>query len=234
MRRLYTALLALILLGALVGCGGAAPAAESAPTASVAEGALLTVDEALTRGADAERVVVVGVLLAYPDALRLTSGVELGAQSVAPRAGAQTLLVQGTPPSGLELSRGGIAYGAARVVGRLVQGEGGLTLEASDIKPLQPISVALGDLGASPAIYQGQIIVLEGTLIVSEGEALLVDSVGPGGVPDANAAQIKIQTPLSSQLLATLTPQGALQIGPARLLGLWRGKELIALWSETP
>ncbi len=130
----------------------------------------------------------------------------------------------------------GSEYGVVRATG-IVQltVDGVRQLQPSAVKVIAPASVSIGDLQANSATYSGQVVALKGTLIIKPGAALLVDSVGPGGVPDTTAVQLKIAQPFADTALVAQLPEqsGELRYGPIAAVGLWSGQSLTIFWATS-
>jgi hypothetical protein len=114
-----------------------------------------------------------------------------------------------------------------------VTADGVRQMQPTAVKILAPTSLILGELLANSATYQGQVVEIKGTLIIKPGAALLVDAVGPGGVPDASANQIKIAQ--ANDALIEQLPEGSgeLRYGSASVVGLWRGQSLTIFWATS-
>jgi hypothetical protein len=79
--------------------------------------------------------------------------------------------------------------------------------------------------------YDGQFVRVKGNLLVSGENALLVEELGPGGVPPVLAHQIKLAEPVrDKQLLARLAASngGKARYGRVEIEGFWRSGELLA------
>ncbi|WP_110513292.1 hypothetical protein [Herpetosiphon llansteffanensis] len=107
-------------------------------------------------------------------------------------------------------------------------------LEPITVKPIEPTNISLGELNQNLAVYNNQVLRLNGTLLLKDQAALLVEEVGSGGVPTANAAQITVaQIPSQSPLIQQLpNQQGNIRYGPISLVGMLRGKTLHVFWVE--
>jgi hypothetical protein len=80
-------------------------------------------------------------------------------------------------------------------------------------------------------LYEGQAVQLTGQLLLSGDSALLVERVGPGGIPATEALQLKLATPPRDPALGErLQAAGArARFGPVQLTGLWRAGRLYPL-----
>ena len=141
-------------------------------------------------------------------------------------------------------------HGQAELVGREAAGaetrrevdqEGGNALIGGLLRQQEHHLLIIANLAAHDAHQlaaqlrqlQGQVVEVPGTLIVKDTEALLVEAVGSGGVPEETAAQIKILQPFDDpDLFATLESSAAIRYGPATVTGLWQGNGLQVFWAR--
>jgi len=90
----------------------------------------------------------------------------------------------------------------------------------------------ISDLLDHSAGYANQLVRLVGSLIASNGSALLVDQLGAGGLPMPKARQIKLRAPLQDRaLLGRLkgVSGGAIRFGRVQVEGFWRAGVLVPL-----
>ena len=81
-------------------------------------------------------------------------------------------------------------------------------------------------------LYAGQPVRLQGQLLADADGAVLVEQLGPGGVPEASALQIKlVPTTHDRALLEQLSPagNGDVRFGPVEVTGIWRSSRLYPL-----
>ncbi len=100
------------------------------------------------------------------------------------------------------------------------------------LQPLAAQETTIADLLNSPVAYQSQLVRMVGGLLIRETSALLVDKLGPGGIPEPKARQIKLRAPINDQaVLARLksAPSGAVHFGQIQIEGLWRDGTLTPL-----
>jgi hypothetical protein len=93
------------------------------------------------------------------------------------------------------------------------------------LQPLAAQETTIDDLLNRPAAYESRLIRMVGGLLIRESSALLVDKLGPGGIPEPKSRQIKLRAPINDQaLLARLksAPSGAVHFGQIQIEGLWR------------
>ncbi|WP_322488382.1 hypothetical protein [Chloroflexus sp.] len=127
------------------------------------------------------------------------------------------------------IAAGNVQYGMVIVQGDWQPagqyGPGGVwphALASPRLQPFTPETVALADL-LSNTRYEGQVVRLQAALIVSTGASLLVEEIGPGGVPAATAHQIKLLYGERDQaLLERLQASGAARFGYVDAIGRWQ------------
>lgn len=231
-------LLPLILFFLLVSCGRPSAAALTplplAPT-------LPTLDEVLA-APEAGPVSAVGVLYVTDDGAALVD--QLGIDSrgaVAPLDGEGIWLGQ---PATLPTEVRGLKPGERRSLvvafsGSLAgPGSYGLvgqyrySLDEPELTSLTSRDLTIALLLENSALYEGQPVRLQGQLLAGPGTALLIERLGPGGVPDARALQVKLAAPpRDPSLRAALSTSsgGRVIFGPVEITGLWRGGVLYPL-----
>lgn len=186
-------------------------------------------------------VHTVGYLLVTPEGAALVDGLRL----VGP--GAPAPLDEGGiwigPPPALPdepplATSGAVSYAVAEAEGRLEgpgsYGPGGrfaYTLAEPVVRPRSTRDLTIGLLLANSALYEGQPVRVRGQILVSPDSALLIEGLGPGGVPEAQALQVKLARIPSAAALAGLTHGGAGRVsyGPAEVIGIWRAGRLYPL-----
>jgi hypothetical protein len=90
----------------------------------------------------------------------------------------------------------------------------------------------ISDLLDHSASYESRLVRLIGGLIARDSSALLVDQLGPGGLPMPKARQIKLRAPIRDRaLLGRLKglPGGSIRFGQVQIEGFWRSGALIPL-----
>lgn len=146
---------------------------------------------------------------------------------------AATALVAGMQPSG---TRSYMAVSVTGVVeGPGSYGPGGIfayRVRDPAIVPLtwQETTVAL--LAATPDRFERVPVRVAGALVASASEALLVEAIGPGGIPAPAARQVKLRAPVrDAALLAMLAaaPGGAVRYGMVQIEGIWHDGALVPL-----
>jgi hypothetical protein len=81
----------------------------------------------------------------------------------------------------------------------------------------------IANLALNPSALDGVLLRLEGTMLVRSDAALLVDKVSEGGVPQADAHQIKLQhVSLDEAAQRSFTRNGDVQWGAVDVVGWWQ------------
>lgn len=227
-------LLLLLLLGACSAQQALAPTPPPAPT-------LPTVAELLAGGPSGP-VRAVGYLLITTEGAALVDGLRLiGPDAPAPLEAGGIWLGQGASlaPDAPMTEAGDTRYAIVEAAGELEgpgqYGPGGSYSFAMadpqlEVRTARDLSIPL--LLGNSALYEGQPVRLRGQLLASPGTALLVESLGAGGVPDAAALQVKLAAaPADPQLLAALrqSEDGRVVYGPVEVVGVWRTGRLYPL-----
>lgn len=229
-----TALILCWLLLLLAGCSRAGtPVATLAPAPTVPAVGELAVAPV------ASPAEVIGYLLVDADGARLVDRLRLDEPAPQPSGEQIWLGAAALPPDAALSERGGARYAVARVRGTLEGpgsfGPGGqarfqIVEPQLSILSLRDLSIPL--LLSNSQLYEGQAVRLSGQLLASPSSTLLVEQLGPGGVPSAGSLQLKVLSPLDT---ADLGPQfsggpaGPVRYGPAQVVGLWRGGALYLL-----
>jgi hypothetical protein len=231
MRRLLPLMLGLLL---------AACARETAPPpAQPAAPTLPTVGEILADPTPGP-ITTVGYVFTTSEGAALIDGLRLTGAG-APAAIDEEAIWLGPAPTlgagGALTTAGEVGYAIVEATGRLEgpgrYGPGGrysysLADPVLTARSARDLRIAL--LLTNSSLYEGQPVRLSGQLLVSPDTALLVESMGAGGVPDANALQVKLATPpRDPALAAALKGDGRVSYGPVEIVGLWRGGRLYPL-----
>ncbi|MCS6881014.1 MAG: hypothetical protein RMK84_02000 [Oscillochloridaceae bacterium] len=226
-----------LLVPLLIACGAerrARPTPLPAPTTP----ALSAVLAAATPGP----VRTFGYLLISHEGATLVEGV-----SMAPDGSPVPLVPEGLwlgdpPPLPDEPAldeAGAVRYGIVNASGILAGPgrfgpEGRYSYRLSDprIIPLGLREVTIALLLENSGLYEGQAVRVRGDLLARGDAAVLVERLGPGGVPEAAARQIKLDGPVrDSGALAALhtNPGNKVRFGPVEITGVWRGGRLYPL-----
>ncbi len=216
-------LLLCLLVIVSAGCSGG-PAAP-ATTVQIDQ----TVGDVLSAPPSVE-VAIVGYLVSDERGVYLTSGVSFAAIPPTPLDGAAELWIGGEPPPDIPFETAGSrTYALVRVTGTLdgpgAYGPTELAYQVREprITAITPRTVQLTALLAMADTSENQVLQISGELLSGPGTNLLVESLGPGGVPTAEARQIKLITPANDQALAEqLAPGGGVRYGPVEVIGIWR------------
>ncbi len=105
-------------------------------------------------------------------------------------------------------------------------------LVEAQLVPRSAPEVHMPLLLSNSRLYENQPVRLVAQLLRTPDSALLVEQLGPGGVPEAGALQIKlVPSPYDPALSAALagTPDGRISFGPVEVVGLWRAGRLAPL-----
>lgn len=105
-------------------------------------------------------------------------------------------------------------------------------LSAVLLEPLSVRDLSIPLLLSNSGIYDNQPVRLPGQLLLGTSTALLVDSLGSGGVPAPDSLQVKLVGPIAdAHLRARLTSSsgGAARFGPVQVIGIWRRSSLYPL-----
>ncbi len=145
----------------------------------------------------------------------------------------------GLVPQNILTTEGGARYAPVAASGRIEgpanYGPGGVyryQLVDPNLTLLVPQETSITALLDPQAGYEGRFVRVVGALLAREDTALLVDQLGPGGLPSSKAQQVKIRGPLRDHaLLERLggTPGGAVRFGTIQIEGIWRGGILLPL-----
>lgn len=134
---------------------------------------------------------------------------------------------------------GAIRYGIVSASGLLAgpgsfgpEGRYAYQLTDPRITPLGLREVTIALLLENSGLYEGQAVRVRGDLLARSDSAVLVERLGPGGVPEATARQIKLDGPIrDSTALAELqrSPGDSVRFGPVEITGVWRSGRLYPL-----
>ncbi len=102
-----------------------------------------------------------------------------------------------------------------------------LTITA--ISVVQPERTTLANLVANRGALDQVLLEVHGTLLSAPPTLLLADQVGPGGVPDAGAAQIKLPALPDQAVLGRLGAHGSVRYGAVRVIG-WLAGGVLTPW----
>ena len=218
-------MLLLCLLGLLIGCGGT-PAQPTPPDFN--EQAIQSLPAALADIQTQSSVSVVAPVWLETDQAALV--VQLSVlQQPQVLFEAQQVLLNTQPAHDQLLQANQQTYAIVRATGTLSTTTPHPTLDVDEIKLIEPITVTLEELLDNPSTYQDQVVSFVGTLIVSENEALLVEEITEGGVPAADARQLKISQPFGDPQLRVIG-NSAVGVVQVNVVGLLQGKSVRIFW----
>jgi hypothetical protein len=223
--------LTLALLLILAACGGRqapAPTPPPAPTVPSVGEILAAPTPGLVR--------TVGYMLSTPDGAALVDGLRLTGPGAPEPLGAGAIWLGRAPALPAEpppTTAGELSYVIVEAAGRLEgpgsYGPGGrysYALAEPALKARSPRDLTLPLLLSNSGLYEGQPVRLQAQLLVSPGTALLIERLGPGGVPEAQALQVKLAAPPDEVALSGLQGAGRVRYGPVEVVGLWRAGTL--------
>lgn len=88
---------------------------------------------------------------------------------------------------------------------------------------LQPERTTLANLAANPGALDRILLRLEGTLLLEQESALLVEEVSAGGVPTASGREIKVpRDAVDAQVIGQLNQSGQVRWGAVQMIGWWQ------------
>lgn len=209
----------MLLTLVLSSCGASAPPLP--PVATNQANQILLLNELDGIGANSTITILAPALISQSNTI-LAGSLELGAEPIAYQP------VLAIPAQTLAITSN---IAVLRINGVL---KSPTEFEPITVKPIEPTNISLGELNQNLAVYNNQVLRLNGTLLLKDQAALLVEEVGSGGVPTANAAQITVeQIPNQSPLIQQLpNQQGNIRYGQLSLVGMLRGKTLHVFWVE--
>lgn len=230
----------LVLLLAACSDAGAPVRLPASPTPL----AFTPLGDALARGAPASGdLITVGYIVVDAAGAWLTDGLSFSAgPTPQPLSGADQVWLGPAAPSGLDAglrAAGTLRYAAVVARGKLdgpgAYGPGGryrYQISAPQLQPLAAQETTVAALLDNSALYEGRLVRIAGSLLARSNSALLIDRLGPGGLPAPGARQIKLRGPLRDQALLNrlqVASGGAIHFGPVQIEGLWRGGALLPL-----
>ena len=238
---MFLRLLLLVLL--LTGCSDISPSPPPPPSPTPL--VFTPLDAALTRGVppSGAEITTVGYVLVDDGGTRLVDGLSFSAGPAAvplSDRGAQIwLAIDGASAlKGALRSAGDVRYALALARGRLEgpgsYGPGGayrFRIADPRLDSIAPEETTVADLLDRSAVYEGRIVRIVGELLAQDEAALLVERIGPGGVPDSKARQVKLRAPIrDTSLLERLQGvSGGVRFGRVQVEGFWRNNVLTPL-----
>lgn len=236
---------AILMLCVLLGACQAGPALP-APTATPATFALLA--DALGAAAPRPQTETIGYMLLDTAGATLVAALEFdlnGAAHVPAQSAVVVWLGSAVPANIAARARatGALHYAAVRVRGS-IEGPGAYgpsgqypyQVTAPDLLPITPVETSIAELLDRPTAYQAQLLRVTGGLIVRDNAAILVESLGVGGLPTPKSRQLKLRGTVRDQaLLARLkaTTGGAVRFGAVQIEGILQNGALTPLAIRT-
>lgn len=188
-------------------------------------------------------VTTVGYLYTTAEGSVLADSLGAGANGAPAPAEGLSVWVESSPalPPGSSTSlEGGASYALVEARGALEGpgqfGPGGryaFRMVAPALKPLSVRELTIPLLLQNSGLYEGQPVHIQGQLIADAESAILVERLGRGGVPEADALQLKLAAPPRDPAVAAgLSPAGSgkVRYGPVDITGLWRAGRLYPLY----
>jgi hypothetical protein len=231
-----------VLTSVLLAACAASPPAPAEPENPYTSAGVLLVDEAIAAANTDEPLAIVGYLFSDPQRTILCYGLsfrEDGTPQPLPDAPARHIWLGATPPPDVAPmleQHGPLRYALIQVQGQLEPTDRSgperfypYQMREPTYRFILPQKATIAALATRPDQYEGLLVDIEGALLVSESSALLVEQVGPGGVPVVGSIQVKVAAPLRDQALVQRLAQsesGAVRFGMVSVTGLWRNRQL--------
>lgn len=225
------------ILVTLAACGGRRDA-EVSPTPLPATHGVGELLAAPTPGP----VRAFGCLLITPQGAALVDGIRLSPKGEPIPLETEGMWLGAPPPLPAESSleaAGDARYGVVIAAGALdgpgrfgPAGQYAFQLRNPEVTPVGLREVTIALLVQNSDLYEGQAVRVQGALLARPDAALLVERLGPGGVPEAAARQIKLARPVSDPPTLERLRRGAgaaVRFGPVQMTGVWRDGRLYPL-----
>ncbi|NCC34677.1 MAG: hypothetical protein EOM24_22080, partial [Chloroflexia bacterium] len=183
-------------------------------------------------------IQTIGLLVLSAEGALLTDGLSVSGTTPQP-LGPGLIWLDEVPPLPIEpapVAVGELSYLVVEVRG-ILEGPGtfgpagayAYRLNSPTLTPRSSRDLTIDLLLRNSALYSGQPIRILGELLASPQSALLVERLGPGGVPADNTRQIKLSDPLRDKAVRqqlTTSNDGRIVFGPVEILGIWRNTTL--------
>jgi hypothetical protein len=192
-------------------------------------------------------ISVIGFLLPSPGGAQLVDGLSLSASTAPSPLDEAAIWVESNvalAPEAQPQYANGTPYALVRAQGTLAgpgsfgpDGNFRFALSGAEIEPVGVRDLSLRLLFDNSDLYTNQPVRIQGQLLADDEGAVLVERLGPGGVPDATALQIKLAPAIrDSALLDRLnaSPNRNVFYGPVTVTGIWRETRLYPLLVTTP
>ncbi|MBC8078173.1 MAG: hypothetical protein H7Y32_18995 [Chloroflexales bacterium] len=222
---------------ALAGCSYPVDTPAAPPTATMGAAPSFEPLTALLSAAQPQHTVVTaGYYYLGRDGASLVDGLSFSADAPQPLSDAPEQLWLGQTPAPPEAASKGyapvLAQGLLEGPGRYgPEGRFLYQLVGGSLTPLTPIELTLQALLAKAFVYDGQLVRVRGALLVSSQSSLLVERLNKGGIPPAEARQVKLLPPFRDEALRARLPgaSGVVRYGSVEVEGFWRGGALLPL-----
>lgn len=100
---------------------------------------------------------------------------------------------------------------------------------------LTPERTTLVNLAQNPDALDRILLQLEGTLLLEQDSALLVEQVSAGGVPTGSGREIKLpRAAIDEQVIGRLNQSGDVRWGAVQMIGWWQDGSFVPLSVVTP
>ncbi|HMO56252.1 MAG TPA: hypothetical protein PKA05_17250 [Roseiflexaceae bacterium] len=223
--------LLLMLLIALLGGGCATPVS----------GPPRTISETLAAGDQAGRHAIQAYLVVDAAGMRLVDGLSLIANPPQPLTPPeQQIWLETTLPAEIEAGlyhAGPLRYLAVVAVEQL-EGPGAFgpsntyryRMRNPQLSMLPTRETSIVNLLAQPEVYRAGMVRITGNILLHDDAAILVEELGPGGVPTAASREIKLIGATRDTALRRFlqsTAGGSISFGLVQVEGIWHDNALI-------
>lgn len=221
MRRMLLCLFPLVLIA----CGNPpAPVATPVPP-TVEVPVLLSLQTLLEQPAEwSGRQVILIAAIAAPDARVLFQGSDPSGNAITDDPAGALWLAEPLPAKTAPLLVPGTNY--LKLRGRLsppggygTDGHYVYQFSAETVSVIEPELTTVANIADNPRSMDGALVRVTGILLLGEDATLMVDTISDGGVPPANARQVKIRDLAPDQIPPNLEQRGAVRFGEVTTTG---------------
>jgi hypothetical protein len=211
-------------------CACSAPL--ESPPAPVAATALPFTPLAQLASSQSGEVTTIGYLIEDKSGARLVDAISFVGQAPAaltPPSAQVWCGDAGKQVSGALLAATDVRYGLVVVEGRLEGpgafgpgGQVGWQIRSPRVRPIAPQETSIAALLSGGPANARRLVRLNGYMLVREGQAVLVDQLGRGGIPEPNARQVKLRRRYPDAALDARLPEfagGTLRAGLVQIEG---------------